>query len=287
MYFYRKGRGHYRPGAARRAEGRARRHRAQAARGGAAGDLARRAGRRSPARRRSARPVARAAVPPRPQPHRIQGARRGRERAVARRRSGCCSRSARSRRPQALHRERFVFEQFPRGTAFPDVAPCPTDRRRCRRSPTSTAFSIDDVGDDRDRRRAVGHRDRRGRAGGARVAHRHPHRGAGPRDPPRRRDRRHRARPLLDRVLARREDHDAARRGRRGVHARGRSRVRRAVAVRRRDRRSRAGWRIVGSTSRIERVPIGDNLRHDRLDDVVTEETPRERRRRLSAEGAS
>ena len=29
-------------------------------------------------------------------------------------------------------------------------------------------------------------------------------------------------------------------------------------------------WRIVGSTSRIERVPIGDNLRHDALDGVVT-----------------
>lgn len=32
-----------------------------------------------------------------------------------------------------------------------------------------------------------------------------------------------------------------------------------------------AGWRIVASRSRIERVPIVDNLRHDRLDDVVTE----------------
>ncbi len=32
-----------------------------------------------------------------------------------------------------------------------------------------------------------------------------------------------------------------------------------------------ARWRIVGSSSRIERVPIADNLRHDTLDDVVTE----------------
>ena len=31
------------------------------------------------------------------------------------------------------------------------------------------------------------------------------------------------------------------------------------------------GWRIVGSTSRIERVPIADNLRHDLLDEAVTE----------------
>ena len=30
-------------------------------------------------------------------------------------------------------------------------------------------------------------------------------------------------------------------------------------------------WRIVASTSRIERVPIADNLRHNLLDDVVTE----------------
>ncbi len=29
-------------------------------------------------------------------------------------------------------------------------------------------------------------------------------------------------------------------------------------------------WRIVASSSALERVPIGDNLRHDRLDDVVT-----------------
>ena len=32
-----------------------------------------------------------------------------------------------------------------------------------------------------------------------------------------------------------------------------------------------AGWRIVASHSRIERVPIADNLRHDLLDEVVTE----------------
>ena len=32
-----------------------------------------------------------------------------------------------------------------------------------------------------------------------------------------------------------------------------------------------AGWRIVASSSRIERVPIVDNLRHNLLDDVVTE----------------
>ncbi len=32
-----------------------------------------------------------------------------------------------------------------------------------------------------------------------------------------------------------------------------------------------SGWRIVASTSRIERVPIGDNLRHNLLDEVVTE----------------
>lgn len=30
-------------------------------------------------------------------------------------------------------------------------------------------------------------------------------------------------------------------------------------------------WRVVASDSRIERVPIAENLRHDRLDDVVTE----------------
>ncbi|MEO8936430.1 MAG: RNB domain-containing ribonuclease [Burkholderiaceae bacterium] len=32
-----------------------------------------------------------------------------------------------------------------------------------------------------------------------------------------------------------------------------------------------AGWRIVASTSRIERVPITENLRHNLLDEVVTE----------------
>ncbi len=32
-----------------------------------------------------------------------------------------------------------------------------------------------------------------------------------------------------------------------------------------------AGWRIVATASRIERVPIGDNLRHDQLDHEVTE----------------
>ena len=32
-----------------------------------------------------------------------------------------------------------------------------------------------------------------------------------------------------------------------------------------------AGWRITASTSRIERVPIADNLRHNLLDDVVTD----------------
>ncbi len=38
------------------------------------------------------------------------------------------------------------------------------------------------------------------------------------------------------------------------------------------DEDASGAWTIVSSASRLERVPIGDNLRHDRLDDVVTED---------------
>ena len=122
------------------------------------------------------------------------------------------------------------------GTAFPPLGPLPPlpelplaerarvlDRRRV---------------DHRDRRRVLGARARQ-----RQLRDRHPHRGArrsrSPRGSAARRDR---ARAAVDRLHARPQDHDAARRGRRGVHARGRrARARRCRSTSRSTPDGRAG----------------------------------------------
>ena len=76
--------------------------------------------------------------------------------------------------PYQFHWRRFLFESFPKGTAFPALA-VPAIKETLPLAPAE-AFSIDDSAHDRDRRRVVG--------AGARQRQRHPrhpHRGAGAR----------------------------------------------------------------------------------------------------------
>ena len=133
--------------------------------------------------------------------------------------------------PRSLHVARFGAEYFPHGF---DAVACDDDARRCRgahrRAAAGRGRGVLD-------RRFDHHRDRRlpvgAIAAGRALARRRAHRGPGAGDHRRARARRAGARAHVDDLHARRQDHDAARRGDRGVFARCRARGAGAVAVRR------------------------------------------------------
>lgn len=168
---------------------------------------------------------------------------------------------------QALHRDRFVFEQFPRGVDFPEV-----DIPAIGELPLATveAFSIDDAATTEiDDALSVTAIDAPAGAKAWRVGV-------------------HIAAPGL--AIRRGDAVDAIARDRYSTVyspgekitmlpdavveaftlAAGRACPALSLYVDVVDD-AHAGWRIVASTSRIERVPIADNLRHNLLDEVVTE----------------
>ncbi len=171
---------------------------------------------------------------------------------------------------EALHRDRFVFEQFPRGVAFPEVAvPSIGDLPLA----DVDAFSIDDAAtteiDDALSVQAI---DAPAGASTSAQAWRIGVHIAAPALAIRRGD-------PID-VLARERFSTVYAPGEKMTMlpdavveaftlAAGRACPALSLYVDVID--DRGDWRITGSTSRIERVPIGDNLRHDRLDDAVTE----------------
>ena len=174
---------------------------------------------------------------------------------------------------EALHRDRFVFEQFPRGVEFPDVA-IPDAAIDALPVADVEAFSIDDAAtteiDDALSLQSI---DPPADAPGSRAW----------------RIGIHIAAPGL--AIRRGDAIDAIARDRYSTVyapgekmtmlpdavveaftlAAGRTCPALSLYVDAIDGDDGAGWRIVGSTSRIERVPIADNLRHNLLDDVVTE----------------
>ena len=172
--------------------------------------------------------------------------------------------------PEALHRDRFIFEFFPRGTGFADV-PIPAIAELPLAD--AEAFSIDDSQtteiDDALSVRAIPLlADAPAGAKGWRIGV-------------------HIAAPSLS--IRRGDALDAFARERYStVYAPGEKitmlpdsvveaftlaagRACAAVSLYVDAIEDAAGWRIVASTSRIERVMIVDNLRHDLLDDVVTD----------------
>ena len=218
-------------GAARCAEGRAGVGRAQEARGRADGGLGRRAS-RAPAARRAAREAADAPVQAGQERARVEGARGGVRRARRRARWRCSPSAARYPSSHDYHFNAFLAQAFPNGPAFPALAAPPAAAR----SPRGGGARVLDRrrDDDRDRRRVFGPR-----AAERPLRGRHPHRRAGARHRARVAARRDRPRAPVDRLHAGTQDHDAARRGRRRVHAGGGTIGAGAVAV----CRGRAGRR--------------------------------------------
>ena len=166
---------------------------------------------------------------------------------------------ARSTSPYQFHWRRFLFENFPEGHGVPAARARRRSRTSCR-SPTSQAFSIDDSQHHRDRRCAVG--------AGPGQRHRHASASTSPRrawpSQPGSADRPGGAPAAVHGLHAGLQDHDAARRRGAGLHAAGRPRLPGRVAVR--DASTRPRWRCKASETRLERVPIAVNLRHDQLD---------------------
>jgi exoribonuclease-2 len=162
--------------------------------------------------------------------------------------------------PYQFHWRRFLFDQFPKGTGFPPLARRPS-RRNCPRPPcrpfpstirppprSTTRFPCRAWAVARwcsactsPRRAWPSHRTRRW-TGGARAP--------------------------VHRLHAGLEADHAARRGGAGLHADGRPHLPGAEPVRHAGR-GHAGVR--GSRTSLEQVPIVANLRHDRLDAVITE----------------
>lgn len=273
MYFYRKGRGHYRPAPADALKaalaGIERKQREAALQAGYAREL--KAGRLPDALRKQARELLF-----RPDRNRVEyKALVEASAALATTPERLMVAAGGVASPAALHRERFLFESFPRGTGFADV-PAEVSTATSAALPLAgvEAFSIDDSQtteiDDALSVTAIDAPD--GAAAGAKAW----------------RIGIHIAAPGL--AIRRGDALDAIARERYStVYAPGEKitmlpdfvveaftlaagRACAAVslyldAIEESD----ASWRIVASHSRIERVPIVDNLRHDLLDDVVTE----------------
>jgi exoribonuclease-2 len=165
--------------------------------------------------------------------------------------------------PYEFHWRRFLFEEFPKGVGFGD-APVPSVGEKLALSPAA-AFSIDDSSTTEidDALSVQGPRHRPGHA-------RHPHRRAGARGRAGLGGGADRARPPLDGLHPRPQADHAARRRRRRVHAR---RGRDAAVVSLYLTIDEATLATLASETRLERVRIAANLRHDVLEDEINEET--------------
>ena len=164
--------------------------------------------------------------------------------------------------PYQFHWRRFLFENFPKGTALPAAAGAGHQGDAAARAMPGVLDRR--FGDDRDRRRALG----AGPGHGNRRL-RHPHRRAGPGVRPRLAARQGGARAAVHRLHAGLQADHAARRGGRGLHADRGQRLPGGVALRHASTRPRS--RSKDAETRLERVPIVANLRHDQLDAVITE----------------
>ena len=252
--------GQLQEGARRDRQGRPARHRTQEA----ARCADRRLGRR-PGRRRLPGAGARAAVPDPlqagPQRARIQGSGRGGEPHL-RPPLDLLKAAGAIDSPYQFHWRRFLFEQFPKGTGFRRCGAHGQGHAAARAGRRPSRSTI--------RRRPRSTMRCRCRASAAAGHARHPHRRTGTRLHAGLGRRPRRPRTPVDGLHAGLEGHDAARRDRRGLHADRRPPMPRRLAVR--DlRRSDAGGRA--SATRLERVAIAANLRHDQLDSVITEAT--------------
>ena len=256
-------------GAARRAEGGAGVGRAQAARGRADRGLGRRARSAHRLPDALAREAADAALQARQERARVEGADGGLRRAARPTPSRCSRAAGRFPRRTTTTTSASSPKPFPQGTAFAAVGAL---RAVARTAAGAGARVLD--------RRPHDHRDRR-RVLGARTCPTATYEVgihiAAPAlcDPARLRARRRRARAAVDRLHARAQDHDAARRGDRRVHAGRRRDGAGAVAVRR-DRRATAA--VVRHATRVNRVPIAANLRLDEIGDAFTHDLPAPRR---------
>ena len=177
------------------------------------------------------------------------------------RRWTCCKRPAPSTRPTSSTGGASCSRTSPRATAFPrSMAPEIRDELPLA---AVQAFSIDDSAtteiDDALSVQGLGSGHGHGR---------HPHRGTRPGRAARQPGRQRGPRTPVHRLHAGLQDHHAARRGGAALHPAGRARLPGRLALRD-ARRSHAGDQ--GHETRLERVPIAHNLRHDQLDTVVTE----------------
>jgi exoribonuclease-2 len=164
------------------------------------------------------------------------------------------------------HLGRFLFEFFPEGkggTGFPafaaPVEPADLPLAEVPRSVSTTRIPPKSTMPSRSRQA-------RGR-----LAHRHPHRRAGPRLRPGLRPRPHRPRTAVHGVYAGTQDHHAAGGRGRAFHAGRRTRPcrpSRSISM------SLADYRLLGHETRIERVPVVANLRHHDIEPVFNADDP-------------
>jgi hypothetical protein len=228
-------------------------HRAQEAAGRADRGLGGRAGGR-PLPGAGARAALQDPVQARQERPRVQG--RGRGAARAARAAGPAAAAGAIDSPYQFHWRRFLFDQFPKGTGFPPAAGAAI--KDALPLAAVQAFSIDDSATTEiDDALSV-----QGLGSGTVVFGIHiaaPGLAITPGSPI---DKVARA-SAVHRLHAGLEDHHAARRGGAGLHAGRRARLPGGVAVRH-ARRGHAGR--ARAETRLERVPIAANLRHDQLD---------------------
>ena len=213
---------------------------------------------------------------------RIQGRGRSFARHAHRAAGPAANTPARSPRPTSSTGSASCSRTSPRAPAFPPLqAPAIKDELPLA---DVQAFSIDDSSTTEidDALSVQGLGTRHGDGG-------HPHRRAGPGAAAGERHRPGGAPAPVHGLHAGLQDHHAARRRGAGLHPAGRPRLPRGVAVRAPSTKPR--WRSRTRETRLERVPIAANLRHDQLDAVVTEAWLQEpaagNRGRAAAVGAS